>query len=110
MHNLTRGHVCSGIPYLSVPENETCSVDRSTLSLHSSSNLVDWVRVGFVDYTVSYTRHFTNPSMIVIGPDLLIASEASIGGEKVNPCAPCLCLPLYSLGLLGGCARDKLGT
>ena len=75
------------MPYVNVAENATCSVDRSTLALHYSSNLVDWIKAGFVDYTLAYHRHFANPDMLVDGDDLLVVSEASMGGERVHPCA-----------------------
>ena len=75
------------MPYVSVAENATCSVDRSTLALHYSSNLVDWIKAGFVDYTLAYHRHFANPDMLIDGDDLLVVSEASMGGERIHPCA-----------------------
>jgi hypothetical protein len=91
----SEGTACSGIEYILVPENQTCSVDRSSLSLHASSNLVDWALAGFVDYTISYTRHFANPAIAVHGRDLLVVSEATIGGSRVHPCG---LLPSYVTG------------
>ena len=64
-----------------------CAADRSALALHVSPNLRDWHRAGLVDYTLSTRRHFARPSVVVDGEDLLIASEAAVGGEATHPCA-----------------------
>jgi hypothetical protein len=77
-----------GMPFVSVPENETCSVDRSTLALHYSSNLVDWTQAGVIDSTLAFHRHFAHPSALIDGEDLLIVSESTFGGERIHPCAP----------------------
>jgi hypothetical protein len=79
--------LCRGMPYMTIPDNETCSADRSTLALHYSGNLVDWTQAGLIDYTLAFHRHFTQPSMLIDGDDLLVVTEASIGGERMHPCA-----------------------
>lgn len=75
------------MPFISVAENETCSVDRSTLALHYSANLVDWTKAGLIDYTLAFHRHFTRPSALIDGDDLLVVTESTLGGERIHPCA-----------------------
>ncbi len=44
-----------------------CEVDRSSLGLFYSPNLVSWVLAGMVDYHISLGRHFAYPHMLVDG-------------------------------------------
>ena len=65
-----------------------CEIDRSTLVLFWSADLLHWQDVGFVDYTLALHRHFTYPSMILDGQDLVVVTRAAIGGHGINSCAP----------------------
>lgn len=42
-------------------------MDRSTLALFYSPNLLNWVPAGVVDYTQTLARHFAYPHMTVDG-------------------------------------------
>lgn len=64
-------------PRLHITPFSKCEVDRSTLALFYSPNLLDWVAAGVVDYHTRLGRHFTYPHMVVDGQDLLIVSRAS---------------------------------
>ena len=78
---------CSGAPILAVLANTTCEVDRSSLALYYSRNLVDWAEAGLIDYTLAYHRHFAYPNAIIDGADLLLVSRATLGGTDIHPCA-----------------------
>jgi hypothetical protein len=79
--------VCSGFLREDGGQARSCSNDRSTLALFYSRNLVDWYDAGLVDYTQSRYRHFTAPSMIIDGRDLLLVTAATIGGDSIHQCA-----------------------
>ncbi|KFM26921.1 hypothetical protein F751_4982 [Auxenochlorella protothecoides] len=64
-------------PNLHITAFSKCEVDRSTLMLYYSPNLVDWTSAGVVDYHVKLGRHFAYPHMMVDGTDLVIVSRAS---------------------------------
>ncbi|KAI3424245.1 hypothetical protein D9Q98_009601 [Chlorella vulgaris] len=64
-------------PSLHITAFSKCEVDRSTLALYYSSNLVSWVLAGMVDYHINLGRHFAYPHMLVDGRDLLIVSRAA---------------------------------
>lgn len=62
-------------------------VDRTTVALYYSSNGIDWLHAGIVDYHLSFGRHFTYPHMIVDNDDLLIVMRATFapGGDDQPP-------------------------
>ena len=62
-------------------------VDRTTVALYYSSNGIDWLHAGIVDYHLSFGRHFTYPHMIVDNSDLLIVMRATFApeGDDVPP-------------------------
>jgi hypothetical protein len=105
LHSLSsrcRGAPCSGLPLLAVLANTTCEVDRSTLALFYSRNLLDWSEAGLVDYTLAFHRHFSYPNALIDGRDLLVVSRASLGGDAIHPCAapPTFAFPTLLLLLL----------
>lgn len=58
-------HPC--LSWLPPCAHSKCEVDRSTLALFYSPNLVSWVLAGMVDYHVSLGRHFAYPHMLIDG-------------------------------------------
>ena len=83
-----RTAVYRNVARLDVSPKSACEADRSTLALHYSPDLDVWVPAGFVEFTLTFHRHFTYPSMIVSGDDLLVVTRAAIGGGGVHPCVP----------------------
>jgi hypothetical protein len=84
---------CSGLPLLSVLANTTCEVDRSTIALFYSRNLLDWNEAGLIDYTLAYHRHFAYPNAIIDGNDIVMVSRSTIGGSNLHPCATAVLSP-----------------
>jgi hypothetical protein len=75
-------------PNLHITAFSKCEVDRSTLALYYSSNLVSWVMAGMVDYHISLGRHFAYPHMIIDGRDLLVVSRAAFAPWARDADAP----------------------
>lgn len=49
------------------PPSPAPAVDRSTLALFYSPNLLSWVMAGVIDYHMGLNRHFAYPHMILDG-------------------------------------------
>ncbi|KAL4442779.1 hypothetical protein ABPG77_006773, partial [Micractinium sp. CCAP 211/92] len=75
-------------PNLHITAFSKCEVDRSTLALYYSSNLVSWMLAGMVDYHLNLGRHFAYPHMMVDGQDLLIVTRAAFAPWAKNADAP----------------------
>lgn len=54
-------------PSLHITPFSKCEVDRSTLVLYYSPNLVDWADAGVIDYHIKLGRHFAYPHMTIDG-------------------------------------------
>jgi hypothetical protein len=75
-------------PQLHITLFSKCEVDRSTLGLFYSPNLVSWVLAGMVDYHINLGRHFAYPHMLIDGRDLLIVSRAAFAPWARSADAP----------------------
>lgn len=70
-------------PNLHITAFSKCEVDRSTLGLFYSTNMLNWVQAGLIDYHVTLGRHFTYPHMITDGEDLVVVSRATfVAGQR----------------------------
>jgi hypothetical protein len=81
----------SGInPPLHITSFSKCEIDRSTLGLHFSPNLLNWQFAGLIDYSEHLGRHFTYPHMVIDGEDLLVVTRASFvpGAPREGPASP----------------------
>lgn len=75
-------------PNLHITAFSKCEVDRSTLALYYSSNLVSWMLAGMVDYHLNLGRHFAYPHMLIDGRDLLVVTRAAFAPWAKDADAP----------------------
>lgn len=60
------------------PKYSSCEIDRSTLVLYSSTNLLDWLYIGVVARHMSLDSHFTYPHMVIDGDDLVMVCRSTL--------------------------------
>ena len=70
---------------LHIPPYSTCEVDRRTLFLYVSQNMVDWIPVQCIYQHQQLNRHTSYPHMMTSGDDLLIVARATADVKGRSP-------------------------